>query len=124
MRFEATDNPYTQNATRDYMLSTMSEEEALRFLDDLRVVHGRLDHPMPIGTAGVPAGSIPVVVMILGLVGIPAEGIGVVLGVDRFLDMCRTTLNVVGDITAATFVARSEGYVLATDAPPPAKAAD
>src|SRR5262249_55143699 len=42
-----------------------------------------------IGTAGVPAGSIPVVVMILGLVGVPAEGIGMILGVDRFLNMCR-----------------------------------
>ena len=42
-----------------------------------------------IGTAGVPAGSIPVVVMILGMVGVPAEGIGMILGVDRFLDMCR-----------------------------------
>ena len=51
-----------------------------------------------IGTAGVPAGSIPVVAMILGMVGVPAEGIGMILGVDRFLDMCRTTLNVTGDL--------------------------
>ncbi len=62
-----------------------------------------------IGTAGVPAGSIPVVVMILGLVGIPAEGIGMILGVDRFLDMCRTTLNVTGDLAAAVVVSRGEG---------------
>ncbi len=61
-----------------------------------------------IGTAGVPAGSIPVVVMILGMVGIPAEGIGMILGVDRFLDMCRTTLNVTGDLAAAVVVARGE----------------
>jgi len=61
-----------------------------------------------IGTAGVPAGSIPVVVMILGLVGVPAEGIGMILGVDRFLDMCRTTINVTGDLAAATVVARGE----------------
>ena len=59
-----------------------------------------------IGTAGVPAGSIPVVAMILGLVGIPVEGIGLVLGVDRFLDMCRTTLNVSGDLAAAVVVSR------------------
>jgi DAACS family dicarboxylate/amino acid:cation (Na+ or H+) symporter len=59
-----------------------------------------------IGTAGVPAGSIPVVAMILGIVGIPPEGIGVVLGVDRLLDMCRTTINVTGDLAAAVFVAR------------------
>ena len=38
--------------------------------------------------------------------------IAIILGVDRILDMCRTTLNVVGDLTAATFVARSEGYEL------------
>jgi DAACS family dicarboxylate/amino acid:cation (Na+ or H+) symporter len=61
-----------------------------------------------IGTAGVPAGSIPVVVMILGLVGIPAEGIGMIIGVDRFLDMCRTTLNVTGDLAAAVVVSRGE----------------
>ena len=62
-----------------------------------------------IGTAGVPAGSIPVVMMILGLVGVPAEGIGMILGVDRFLDMCRTTLNVTGDLAAAVVVSRGEG---------------
>jgi DAACS family dicarboxylate/amino acid:cation (Na+ or H+) symporter len=61
-----------------------------------------------IGTAGVPAGSIPVVAMILGLVGVPPEGIGVVLGVDRFLDMCRTAVNVTGDLAAAVVVSRGE----------------
>ncbi|MFN3353351.1 MAG: dicarboxylate/amino acid:cation symporter, partial [Brevundimonas sp.] len=61
-----------------------------------------------IGTAGVPAGSLPVVALFLVMVGVPAEGIGLVLGVDRFLDMCRTTLNVVGDLVAATVVSRGE----------------
>jgi len=61
-----------------------------------------------IGTAGVPAGSLPVVAMILVMVGVPAEGIGLILGVDRFLDMCRTTLNVTGDLVAATVVSRGE----------------
>ena len=61
-----------------------------------------------IGTAGVPAGSLPVVAMILGMVGIPVEGIGMILGVDRLLDMCRTTLNVTGDLAAAVVVARGE----------------
>jgi dicarboxylate/amino acid:cation (Na+ or H+) symporter, DAACS family len=61
-----------------------------------------------IGTAGVPAGSLPVVAMILGLYGIPAAGLGLILGVDRFLDMCRTSLNVVGDLAAAVYVAASE----------------
>jgi Na+/H+-dicarboxylate symporter len=69
-----------------------------------------------IGTAGVPAGSLPVIALILTTVGVPAEGIGLILGVDRFLDMCRTTLNVVGDLVAATVIsARSE-----EDAPAPA----
>lgn len=57
-----------------------------------------------VGTAGVPAGSLPVIALILGGVGVPPEGIGLILGVDRFLDMCRTTLNVVGDLVAATVV--------------------
>lgn len=61
-----------------------------------------------IGTAGVPAGSIPVIAMILGMYGIPAEGLGLILGVDRFLDMCRTTLNVTGDLAAAVVVSRGE----------------
>lgn len=61
-----------------------------------------------VGTAGVPAGSLPVVAMILGMVGIPPEGIGLVLGVDRFLDMCRTALNVTGDLVAATVIAAIE----------------
>ncbi|WP_121117587.1 dicarboxylate/amino acid:cation symporter [Croceibacterium ferulae] len=54
-----------------------------------------------IGTAGVPGGSLPVVALILASVGVPPEGIGLILGVDRFLDMCRTALNVVGDLVAA-----------------------
>ena len=61
-----------------------------------------------IGTAGVPAGSLPVVALILGMVGVPVEGIGVILGVDRLLDMCRTTLNVTGDLAAAVVVSRGE----------------
>jgi DAACS family dicarboxylate/amino acid:cation (Na+ or H+) symporter len=46
--------------------------------------------------------------MILGLFRIPPEGLGLILGVDRLLDMCRTTLNVVGDLAAAVYVARGE----------------
>ena len=61
-----------------------------------------------IGTAGVPAGSLPVIALILTMVGVPPEGIGLILGVDRFLDMCRTTLNVTGDLVAATVVSRGE----------------
>ena len=61
-----------------------------------------------VGTAGVPAGSLPVVAMILGMFRIPPEGLGLILGVDRLLDMYRTTLNVVGDLAAAVYVARGE----------------
>ena len=61
-----------------------------------------------IGTAGVPSGSLPVVALICAMVGVPAEGIGLVLGVNHFLDMCRTTVNVTGDLGIATMVARGE----------------
>jgi DAACS family dicarboxylate/amino acid:cation (Na+ or H+) symporter len=65
-----------------------------------------------IGTAGVPSGSIPFIIGILAMIDVNPALIAIILGVDRILDMCRTTLNVVGDLTAATFVARSEGYEL------------
>lgn len=65
-----------------------------------------------IGTAGVPSGSIPFIIGILAMIGVDPSLIAIIIGVDRILDMCRTTLNVVGDVTAATFVARSEGYEL------------
>ena len=63
-----------------------------------------------IGTAGIPGGSLPVIVLVLQSVGVPGEGIGVILGVDRLLDMSRTVVNVTGDITVAAYVAKSEGY--------------
>jgi DAACS family dicarboxylate/amino acid:cation (Na+ or H+) symporter len=61
-----------------------------------------------IGTAGVPGGSLPLVVLVLQSVGIPGEGIGIILGADRLLDMCRTTLNVTGDIAVAACGNRGE----------------
>lgn len=64
-----------------------------------------------IGTAGVPAGSLPVIALILGTIGVPPEGIGLVLGVDRLLDMCRTTLNVVGDLVAAQVISAQSASV-------------
>jgi DAACS family dicarboxylate/amino acid:cation (Na+ or H+) symporter len=57
-----------------------------------------------IGTAGVPGGSLPLIMIIMNGVGIPPEGIALILGVDRFLDMCRTTLNVSGDLVIAALV--------------------
>src|SRR6185369_8635734 len=65
-----------------------------------------------IGTAGVPSGSIPFIIVVLTQIGVNPSLIAIVLGLDRILDMCRTTLNVVGDLTVATYVARSEGYPL------------
>lgn len=65
-----------------------------------------------IGTAGVPSGSIPFIIGVLATLGINPSLIGIIIGVDRILDMCRTTLNVVGDLTIATYVARSEGHEL------------
>ena len=63
-----------------------------------------------IGTAGVPAGSLPVVALILAMVGIDPQAIALVLGVDRFLDMCRTTLNVIGDLVAAQVISAGEPH--------------
>jgi DAACS family dicarboxylate/amino acid:cation (Na+ or H+) symporter len=62
-----------------------------------------------IGAAGVPGGSIPLLVGILAMFGVPGEGIAIILGLDRILDMSRTTVNVCGDITATAVVARMEG---------------
>jgi len=62
-----------------------------------------------VGAAGVPGGSIPLLVGIMTMFGIPGEAIGIVLGVDRILDMSRTTVNVIGDLSATAFVGKSEG---------------
>lgn len=75
-----------------------------------------------IGTAGVPGGSIPYIIVVLAGLGVNPALVAVIMGVDRLLDMCRTTVNVVGDITAATFVARSEGYHLNGELRPPTAA--
>lgn len=61
-----------------------------------------------IGTAGVPGGSLPVIVTILVSIGVPGEAIGLIYGVDRILDMSRTVLNVTGDITAAAYIQNVE----------------
>ena len=75
-----------------------------------------------IGTAGVPAGSLPVVALILAMVGIDPQAIALVLGVDRFLDMCRTTLNVTGDLVAAQVISAGEPETEpAAEAPRPAR---
>ena len=66
-------------------------------------------HAVRTGLALGGVGVFAAVVGILTMFGVPAEGIAIVLGVDRILDMSRTTVNVWGDLTATAFVARSEG---------------
>lgn len=61
-----------------------------------------------IGAAGVPGGSLPLMMGVLATFGVPGEGIAIILGIDRLLDMARTTVNVTGDLSAALFVARFE----------------
>jgi dicarboxylate/amino acid:cation (Na+ or H+) symporter, DAACS family len=69
-----------------------------------------------VGTAGVPGGSLPMIVVLMQSVGIPAEGIGIILGVDRLMDMCRTVLNVTGDLVVATCVSGGEDQPAPTGA--------
>lgn len=61
-----------------------------------------------IGVAGIPAASLVAIVVILAAIGLPAEGIGLILAVDRILDMCRTSVNVFSDSCGAVIVAKSE----------------
>ena len=63
-----------------------------------------------IGTAGVPGVGMIMLSMVLTQVGLPVEGIALVLGVDRILDMLRTAVNITGDAMVATLVAKSEGH--------------
>lgn len=64
-----------------------------------------------VGTAGVPGAAVILLAMVLSTVGIPIEGIALVLGVDRIVDMFRTPLNITGDAACAVFVATSEGLM-------------
>ena len=107
---------FNQNGT------ALFEGVTVIFLAQFYGVHLSLDQQLQVvgmailagvGTAGVPGGSIPLIVPVLISVGVPGEGIVVILGVDRLLDMCRTVLNVTGDMVAAEFVSRG-----AKEAPP------
>ncbi len=75
-----------------------------------------------IGTAAVPGVGIIMLTIVLKQIGVPAEGIALILGVDRPLDMLRTTLNVTGDATVATCVAASEGSLELPQDPEPVEA--
>lgn len=70
-----------------------------------------------IGVSGIPGGSIPLLMTAMATVGIPPEGIALILGVDRILDMGRSVLNAVGDALGAMYLARVEGATLLTDLP-------
>ncbi len=61
-----------------------------------------------IGVAGIPGGSLPLIMSVMAAVGVPPEGIALILGVDRVLDMGRTVLNVTGDLLCALYLARAE----------------
>jgi Na+/H+-dicarboxylate symporter len=75
-----------------------------------------------IGVAGIPAASLVAIVIILNAVGLPAEGIGLILAVDRVLDMCRTGVNIFSDSCGAVIIGRSEGERGILQATPPAPA--
>jgi len=62
-----------------------------------------------IGSPGIPSGSIVMLIIVLNSVGLPVEGLALILGVDRPLDMLRTVVNITGDSTVSSMVARSEG---------------
>ena len=62
-----------------------------------------------IGTAGVPGVGLVMLAMVLNQVGLPLEGIALIMGVDRLLDMIRTAVNITGDSAVTIIVAKSEG---------------
>jgi len=79
-----------------------------------------------IGTAGIPGAGIVMLAIVLDSVNIPLQGIGIILGVDRLLDMCRTVVNITGDAVCAVLVASTEdrlGTAPAQEQPAPAEAA-
>jgi DAACS family dicarboxylate/amino acid:cation (Na+ or H+) symporter len=111
----------TVGATMNQNGTALYEGMTVLFLAQLAGIHLSLGQQVVVaylailggvGTAGVPSGSIPFIIVVLTTIGVNPSLIALILGVDRILDMCRTTLNVTGDITAATYIARSEGYPL------------
>ena len=65
-----------------------------------------------IGAAGIPMAGLVMITVVLSSVGLPLEGVGLILAVDRILDMCRTTVNVWSDSCGAAVIAKSEGEIL------------
>jgi Na+/H+-dicarboxylate symporter len=64
-----------------------------------------------LGTVGIPGAGVIMLAMVLRSIGVPLEGIGVIMGVDRFLDMCRTAVNVTGDSVCMMVIASAEGQL-------------
>ena len=62
-----------------------------------------------IGVAGIPAASLVAITIILGAIGLPLEAVGLILAVDRVLDMCRTSVNIFSDSCGAVIIGRLEG---------------
>ena len=62
-----------------------------------------------IGTAGVPGVGMITLSMVFNSIGLPVEGIGLIMGIDRILDMCRTAVNVTGDAVCTTIIAKQSG---------------
>ena len=64
-----------------------------------------------IGSPGVPGGSIVMLIIVLTSVGLPVEGLALILGIDRPLDMLRTVVNVTGDSSVSMIIAKSENQL-------------
>lgn len=97
--------------------TALFEGIAILFLAQFYGVHLTIAQQVPvilmavvggIGVAGVPGGSLPMIAVVLVGLGVPGEMVGVILGIDRLLDMSRTVLNVTGDLTLATVIAKLE----------------
>lgn len=107
----------TVGATMNQNGTALFEGVTVLFLAQLYGIHLGLGQQVAVmgvailsgvGAAGIPGSALPVIAMMLAMVGIPAEGLALILGVDRLLDMCRTTVNVVGDLVAAQCLSRFE----------------
>ena len=95
------------------VLSTRTAERIQR--EDLSLTRSNLELArlrVSVGTAGIPGASLALMTVIFIAVGIPIDGIALVAGVDRILDMCRTTVNITGDSVGSAVIAKSEGEVL------------
>lgn len=89
----------------------------LSFIDQLLIV---LTATLAsIGAAGVPGAGVITLALVLKVAGIPEIGIALILGVDRILDMCRTVVNITGDLTCAIFISRTENELSSSPAPLP-----